>query len=172
MESKTLYLNNNILFTFVRVDSIDLLNRQFNKIVTTPKTYNDLCRSIKMEKRLKPLVENKIIQLKDIKVYSEEFKVFMDLTSSKYVSDNEAMLMAMAKVNNGVILVEDPNEMKEYLDRFQINYISLEDIFVNSIEKGIMSSDEAMELLLKISASKTPISGEILIKIKNRIEDY
>lgn len=125
-----------------------------------------------MEKRLKPLVENKIIQLKDIKVYSEEFKVFMDLTSSKYVSDNEAMLMAMAKVNNGVILVEDPNEMKEYLDRFQINYISLEDIFVNSIEKGIMSSEEAMELLLKISASKTPISGEILIKIKNRIEDY
>lgn len=125
-----------------------------------------------MEKRLKPLVENKIIQLKDIKVYSEEFKVFMDLTSSKYVSDNEAMLMAMAKVNNGVILVEDPNEMKEYLDKFQINYISLEDIFVNSIEKGIMSSEEAMELLLKISASKTPISGEILIKIKNRIEDY
>lgn len=172
MKHNALYLNNNMLFTFLRIDQIDLLSKQFNKLVTTPKTFKDLCRSIKLEERLKSLVEDKTIQLKDIKVYSDEFKIFMDLSSYKYFSDNEAMLMAMSKANDGVILVDKLSDLKEYLDKFEIDFVTLEDIFTNAIDDNIIGKDEAISILNKISASKTPISLDTLDDIKNKLKNY
>ena len=88
MENRPAYLLNDVLFLFIKLDIEDVLIDQFSNMIITPLIYEELSLEPYVKEKLDNLIKNKVISVKDIKVFSNEFEIFMELSCNDYLGDN------------------------------------------------------------------------------------
>lgn len=156
MSSGPIYILNDILFAFIRIDRVDILEKEFNKMVITPLIYEELYLDPTIKDKLDELIDKKTINLRDITVFTEEFNIFMDLSNEKFLGDNSASLLSKAFVNNGTFLARYPEDFSKYLNQYEIDSLSFKDLLDLAIKDNVITDSDVISILNKMLDEKIP----------------
>ena len=141
------------LLYFLKIDRTDLLEEEFNKIVISNKVFNSLNNpsiSDSIKDNLNGLVDKEFVKVEEISFNTETFDIYYEIKNdhkNQVLGDGEASSIAIAIKNNGIIAYNNPNAIKDYLDKYGLRCITLEDIFNDLLKKGIISKEEYDNLL-------------------------
>ena len=130
-----------------------MLEEEFNKIVISNKVFNSLNNpsiSDSIKDNLNGLVDKEFVKVEEISFNTETFDIYYEIKNdhkNQVLGDGEASSIAIAIKNNGIIAYNNPNAIKDYLDKYGLRCITLEDIFNDLLKKGIISKEEYDNLL-------------------------
>lgn len=141
------------LLYFLRIEKADLLEREFNHIVISNKVFNSLNNpSIPdfIKDQLNVLVEKGFVKLEEISLNTETFDIYYEIINdhkNQVLGDGEASSIAIAIKNKGTIAYNNPSAISEYLEKYDLKCVTLEDIVKHLFKKGRISEEEFESLL-------------------------
>lgn len=144
------------LLYFLKIKRTDLLEAEFNHIVISNKVFNSLNNpSIPnfIKEKLNDLVENGFVKVEEISYNTETFDIYYEIKedhNNQVLGDGEASIIALAIKNKGTIAYNNSYMISEYLTKYDLNCLTLEDIINILYEKGRISKNELETLLDKI----------------------
>lgn len=142
------------LLYFLKIKRADLLEAEFNHIVISNKVFNSLNNpSIPdfIKENLNDLVDKGFVKVEEISYNTKTFDIYYEIKEdhkNQVLGDGEASSIAIAIKNNGIIAYNNPDAIKDYLDKYDLKCITVEDILKDLLKKGIISQEE-FETLLK-----------------------
>ena len=151
---KTIYDIDCLLY-FLKIERTDLLEELFNHIVISNKVFNSLNNpSIPdfIKDNLNNLVDKEFVKVEEISFNTETFDIYYEIKNdhkNQVLGDGEASSIAIAIKNNGVIAFNNPDAIRNYLEKYNLRCITLEDIFIALYKKGIISQKEMEKYLEK-----------------------
>lgn len=141
------------LLYFLRIEKADLLEKEFNHIIISNKVFNSLNNpSIpsSIKDQLNVLVEKGFVKVEEISYNTETFDIYYDIIKdhkNQVLGDGEASSIAIAIKNKGTIAYNNPSAIAEYLEKYDLKCITLEDIINILFKKDIISKKEFESLL-------------------------
>ena len=141
------------LLYFLRIEKADLLEKEFNHIIISNKVFNSLNNpSIpsSIKDQLNVLVEKGFVKVEEISYNTETFDIYYDIIKdhkNQVLGDGEASSIAIAIKNKGTIAYNNPSAIAEYLEKYDLKCITLEDIINILFKKDIISKREFESLL-------------------------
>ena len=151
---KTIYDIDCLLY-FLKIERTDLLEELFNHIVISNKVFNSLNNpSIPdfIKDNLNNLVDKEFVKVEEISFNTETFDIYYEIKNdhkNQVLGDGEASSIAIAIKNNGVIAFNNPDAIRNYLEKYNLRCITLEDIFNDLFKTGIISQKEMEKYLEK-----------------------
>ena len=151
---KTIYDIDCLLY-FLKIERVDLLKEEFDKIIISNKIFNSLNNpSIAdfIKDQLNVLVEEGFVKVEEISLNTKTFDIYYELINehkNQILGDGEASSIAIAIKNEGTIAYNNPSAISEYLEKYDLKCITLEDIINNLYEKEKISKKEFETLLDK-----------------------
>lgn len=142
------------LLYFLKMKRADLLEAEFNHIVISNKVFNSLNNpSIPdfIKDNLNDLVDKGFVKVEEISYNTRTFDIYYEIKEdhkNQVLGDGEASSIAIAIKNNGIIAYNNPDAIKDYLEKYDLKCITVEDILKDLLKKGIISQEE-FETLLK-----------------------
>ena len=142
------------LLYFLKIKRADLLEAEFNHIVISNKVFNSLNNpSIPdfIKDNLNDLVDKGFVKVEEISYNTKTFDIYYEIKEdhkNQVLGDGEASSIAIAIKNNGIIAYNNPDAIKDYLEKYDLKCITVEDILKDLLKKGIISQEE-FETLLK-----------------------
>ncbi len=142
------------LLYFLKMKRADLLEAEFNHIVISNKVFNSLNNpSIPdfIKDNLNDLVDKGFVKVEEISYNTKTFDIYYEIKEdhkNQVLGDGEASSIAIAIKNNGIIAYSNPDAIKDYLEKYNLKCITVEDILKDLLKKGIISQEE-FETLLK-----------------------
>ena len=142
------------LLYFLKMKRADLLEAEFNHIVISNKVFNSLNNpSIPdfIKDNLNDLVDKGFVKVEEISYNTRTFDIYYEIKEdhkNQILGDGEASSIAIAIKNNGIIAYNNPDAIKDYLEKYDLKCITVEDILKDLLKKGIISQEE-FETLLK-----------------------
>ncbi len=142
------------LLYFLKMKRTDLLEAEFNHIVISNKVFNSLNNpSIPdfIKDNLNDLVDKGFVKVEEISYNTKTFDIYYEIKEdhkNQVLGDGEASSIAIAIKNNGIIAYNNPDAIKDYLEKYDLKCITVEDILKDLLKKGIISQEE-FETLLK-----------------------
>ena len=133
---------------FLKIKRTDLLEELFSHIVISNKVFNSLNNpSIPdfIKDKLNDLVDKEFVKVEEISYNTKTFDIYYEIKNDKknqILGDGEASSIALAIKNN-------PNAIKDYLEKYDLRCITSEDIFNALFKKGIISKEELNHFLKK-----------------------
>ena len=149
---KTIYDIDCLLY-FLKIEKTDLLEKLFNRVIISNKVFNSLNNpSIPdfIKDSLNDLVNKGFVKVEEISYNTETFDIYYKIkegNKNQVLGDGEASSIAIAIKNKGIIAYNNPDAIKDYLDKYDLKCITLEDIFNELLKKGIISKKEYKNLL-------------------------
>ena len=119
---KTIYDIDCLLY-FLKIGRTDLLEARFNKIIISNKVFNSLNNpsiSDSIKDNLNSLVEKGFVKVEEISFNTETFDIYYEIKNdhkNQVLGDGEASSIAIAIKNNGIIAYNNPNAIKDYLEK-------------------------------------------------------
>lgn len=141
------------LLYFLKMKRTDLLEAEFNHIVISNKFFNSLNNpSIPdfIKDNLNDLVDKGFVKVEEISYNTKTFDIYYEIKEdhkNQILGDGEASSIAIAIKNNGIIAYNNPDAIKDYLEKYDLKCITVEDILKDLLKKGIISQDEFESLL-------------------------
>lgn len=141
------------LLYFLRIEKADLLEKEFNHIIISNKVFNSLNNpSIpsSIKDQLNVLVEKGFVKVEEISYNTETFDIYYEIIKdhkNQVLGDGEASSIAIAIKNKGTIAYNNPSAIAEYLEKYDLKCITLEDIINILFKKDIISKKEFESLL-------------------------
>ena len=89
--------------------------------------------------------------IEEISYNTKTFDIYYEIKEdhkNQVLGDGEASSIAIAIKNNGIIAYSNPDAIKDYLEKYNLKCITVEDILKDLLKKGIISQEE-FETLLK-----------------------
>ena len=143
------------LLYFLRIKRTDLLEAEFDRIVISNKVFNSLNNpSIPdfIKEQLNIIVEKEFVKVEEISYNTKAFDIYYELideNKDQILGSGEASSIAIAVKNNGTIAYTNPDAIKDYLEKYDLRCITLEDMLNALFKKGTLSKKEFEELLSK-----------------------
>ena len=141
------------LLYFLRIEKANLLEKEFNHIIISNKVFNSLNNpSIpsSIKDQLNVLVEKGFVKVEEISYNTETFDIYYEIIKdhkNQVLGDGEASSIAIAIKNKGTIAYNNPSAIAEYLEKYDLKCITLEDIINILFKKDIISKKEFESLL-------------------------
>ena len=141
------------LLYFLRIEKAVLLEKEFNHIIISNKVFNSLNNpSIpsSIKDQLNVLVEKGFVKVEEISYNTETFDIYYEIIKdhkNQVLGDGEASSIAIAIKNKGTIAYNNPSAIAEYLEKYDLKCITLEDIINILFKKEIISKKEFESLL-------------------------
>ena len=141
------------LLYFLRIEKADLLEKEFNHIIISNKVFNSLNNpSIppSIKDQLNVLVEKGFVKVEEISYNTETFDIYYEIIKdhkNQVLGDGEASSIAIAIKNKGTIAYNNPSAIAEYLEKYDLKCITLDDI-VNKLYKNDKISKEELKNLI------------------------
>ena len=141
------------LLYFLRIEKADLLEKEFNHIIISNKVFNSLNNpSIpsSIKDQLNVLVEKGFVKVEEISYNTETFDIYYEIIKdhkNQVLGDGEASSIAIAIKNKGTIAYNNPSAIAEYLEKYDLKCITLDDI-VNKLYKNDKISEEELKILI------------------------
>ena len=124
------------LLYFLKIKRTDLLEELFSHIVISNKVFNSLNNpSIPdfIKDKLNDLVDKEFVKVEEISYNTKTFDIYYEIKNDK----------------KNQILGDNPNAIKDYLEKYDLRCITSEDIFNALFKKGIISKEELNHFLKK-----------------------
>ena len=90
--------------------------------------------------------------MEEISYNTRTFDIYYEIKNdhkNQVLGDGEASSIAIAIKNKGVVAYNNPNAIKDYLEKYDLRCITSEDIFNDLFKKGIISKEELNDFLKK-----------------------
>ena len=146
------------LLYFLKMIRTDLLEEEFDRIVISTKVFNSLNNPTIpdfIKDKLNELVEEGFVKSEEISYNTETFDIYYELIDdhkNQILGDGEASSIAIAIKNKGTIAYNNPTAISEYMERYDLKCITLEDILNDLLKKKTISKEEYNELLSKFNS--------------------
>ena len=146
------------LLYFLKMKRTDLLEEEFDRIVISNKVFNSLNNPTIpdfIKDKLNELVEEGFVKSEEISYNTETFDIYYELIDdhkNQILGDGEAPSIAIAIKNKGTIAYNNPTAISEYMERYDLKCITLEDILNDLLKKKTISKEEYNELLSKFNS--------------------
>ena len=143
------------LLYFLKVERTDLLEDEFDRIVISNKVFNSLNNpSIPdfIKEQLNILVDKEFVKVEEISYNTDTFDIYYELINEnkdQILGAGEAASIAIAIKNKGIIAYNNPDAIKDYLEKCDLKCITLEDMLNALFKKGTLSKKEFEELFSK-----------------------
>lgn len=148
METKPVFFISDVLSNFIKFNKIDLLKNMFNKIIIPPIVQDELNHNPLYVDCLNNLIKEGFIEIRDIKVFSDEFELFIKFVNSTdyYIGDSEATVLALTIKNDGIIVGDNLKDLSKYIKEFDLSYLTTVNILHKSVEMNNLSLNEANKI--------------------------
>ena len=140
------------LLYFLKFKRTDLLEEEFDKIVISNKVFNSLNNpSIPdfIKDQLNVLVVKEFVKVEEISLNTKTFDIYYELINdhkNQILGDGEASSIAIAIKNKGTIAYTNPLAISEYLEKYDMKCITLEDILNTLFKDEKISKSDFEEL--------------------------
>ena len=141
------------LLYFLRNERTDLLEEEFDRIIISNKVFNSLNNpSIPeyIKGPLNVLVDKGFVKVEEISLNTKTFDIYYKIINdykNQVLGDGEASSIAIAIKNKGTIAYNNPSVISEYLDKYNLKCITLDDIIKDLYKSEKISKKEFESLL-------------------------
>ncbi|MBN2794151.1 MAG: hypothetical protein JXR88_02000 [Clostridia bacterium] len=144
------FYDTDCISSFLWVNKENLLLKLFpGRIIVPNQVYKELSHpSIPhIGEKINKLKDDNEIEIKDIVVGSEEYKLYIEMTlrpdaGVKTIGDGEAAALAHAKVSNGIVASNNLRDVMYYVEKYDIKHITTGDILKLALKEGFITEDE------------------------------
>ena len=146
MNNKPVFYDTDCLSSFLVVDRIDLLKKEFSSIIVSAQVniefLNDKTPKCIYE-RFSNLVDEGFVIVKDIDVDDEVMEYYITfITEDDDGGKGELSSIAFAIVNNGILASNNFRDICKYVKKYNLHHITTATILLDCFKKEYVSSDE------------------------------
>ncbi|MBE6486124.1 MAG: hypothetical protein E7Z85_04690 [Methanosphaera stadtmanae] len=136
------------------------MKKVFSNIIIPRIAYDELKNRMDLEiqRTIKSLTRSKFVILEDFEINSPEFKLYSSLKKGiecRCRGKCESAAITIAKYNSLTIL---SNHQWDYVDEFDLNYISMSNLLINAYKNELINMKEAEIIWSEIRTNKDSIN--------------
>ena len=154
---KSIIYDVNCLFYFLKINRINLLKKEFKKIIISNKVYNTLSNpSIPsvIRDNLNSLIDEGFVKIEEITLNTDTFDLYYQITNdnkNEILGEGEASSIALAVTNNRKIAYNNPKIISKYLKEYDLKCITINDILDSLYKKDFIDDNELSEIINEIN---------------------
>jgi len=149
---KSVFYDIDCLFSFLKVDKVDLLEETFSKIIISTNIYesfNNPSFSHVFKEKIDTLISKGFVKIEDISLNTDVFNHYYSLINEyngKAIGKGEASIIALACKNNGTILCNNYENISFHIDKYNLKYITTGEIILQLYNNKTIKFDEAFTI--------------------------
>ena len=153
---KCTFYDTDCLSCFITINDTLILEELFDKIYLPFEVYDEFDNpNIQiLKERIDKLIERGFVEILDFNTESEDYDLFIKLTSDYYIDKpigkGEASAIIFAKKYNGIIASNNTKDVMPYVEKYKLERISTGDILMMALEKGIITEDYGNKMWSKM----------------------
>ncbi len=154
--TKPVFYDTDCLSSFLQINRIDLLKREYSKIIISVQVKDELFNKNTPEKiknRLTSLIHEGYVEIKDLEYGSDEFnQYFTFITDSKTenTGKGELSVISLAISNNGILASTNLDDVCYFVKKYNLEHVTTSKIIVTCYVKGYLTFDEADKIWGKL----------------------
>ena len=147
--TKPVFYDTDCLSSFLQINRIDLLKKEYSKIIITTKVKDELFNKNTPEKvknRLTSLIHDGYVEIKDLEFGSTEFNQYYSFITDYKTEDigkGELSVISLAIAKNGILASNNLDDVCYFVKKYNLEHITTSKIIVTCYEKGYLTFDEA-----------------------------
>ena len=150
--TKPIFYDTDCLSSFLDINRIDLLKKEYSKIIISTKVKDELLNNNtpkKIKKRIMPLIQEGYVEVKDLELGSDEFNqyyTFITDDKTENIGKGELSIISLAIVKKGILASNNLEDVCYFVKKYNIEHITTSKIIVNCYEKGYLTFNEANDI--------------------------
>lgn len=147
--TKPVFYDTDCLSSFLQINRIDLLKKEYSKIIISAKVKEELFDKNTPEKiknRLTSIIQDGYVEIKDLEFGSAEFEQYYEFITDDKTEDigkRELSVISIAIVKNGILASNNLNDVCYFVKKYNLEHVTTSKIIVICYEKGYLTFDEA-----------------------------
>lgn len=147
--TKPVFYDADCLSSFLQINRIDLLKKEYSKIIISAKVKEELFDKNTPEKiknRLTSIIQDGYVEIKDLEFGSAEFEQYYEFITDDKTEDigkRELSVISIAIVKNGILASNNLNDVCYFVKKYNLEHVTTSKIIVICYEKGYLTFDEA-----------------------------
>lgn len=145
---KPVFYDTDCLSSFLQINRIDLLKKEYSKIIISVEVKDELFNKNTPEKvktRLTSLIQERYVEIKDLEFGSAEFNqyyAFITDDKTEDVGKGELSVISLAIAKNGILASNNLNDVCYFVKKYNLEHVTTSKIIVTCYEKGYLTFDE------------------------------
>lgn len=150
--TKPVFYDTDCLSSFLQINRIDLLKKEYSKIIISAKVKDELFDKNTPEKiknRLTSIIQDGYVEIKDLEFGSAEFEQYYEFITDDKTEDvgkGELSVISLAIVKNGILASNNLNDVCYFVKKYNLDHVTTSKIIVTCYEKGCLTFDEANKI--------------------------
>ena len=147
--TKPVFYDTDCLSSFLQINRIDLLKKEYSKIIISAKVKDELFDKNTPEKiknRLTSIIQDGYVEIKDLEFGSSEFEQYYEFITDDKTEDigkGELSVISLAIAKNGILASNNLNDVCYFVKKYNLEHVTTSKIIVTCYEKGYLTFDEA-----------------------------
>lgn len=146
--TKPVFYDTDCLSSFLQINRIDLLKKEYSKIIISAEVKDELFNKNTPEKvktRLTSLIQTRYVEIKDLEFGSDEFNQYYSFITDDKTEDvgkGELSVISLAIAKNGILASNNLNDVCYFVKKYNLEHVTTSKIIVTCYEKGYLTFDE------------------------------
>lgn len=165
--TESYFFDTDCLSSFLWVDRQDILLETCEKIILPRETYDEISHPhiFHLKNKVDILVADKKIEIVDMDVDSEEFRIYQKLTEApepnhKIIGSGEAASIALSKVYNGILASNNLKDIRQYLGEMHLKHTTTGDILKKALINKIITENDGNLIWKAMLAKRRKLGTE------------
>ena len=157
LKNKSIYFDSDILSAFLEINRTDLLENEFSQIIISDVVKEELFNPNTpqiIKSNLQNLLDKDFVEVIKVEIDSDEFEyIFLfeiDPINGKIIGEGESATIALAILNEGVVASNNLKDICVYINKYDLSYITIPMILVNSYNDDLINKKEADDIWVKM----------------------
>ncbi len=159
MIKKVIFYDADFLSSFLLINEVSFLKNLFSEIIVPDVVLEELCEHKSpnlIKKGILELKESGILKVKSIEILSPEYYTYRSIkdgnwhTNLKPSGKGESAALAFAINNDGVLASNNLKDVKFYVDKFELPWLTSSYLIALCVDKNIISKDRAISMWNKM----------------------
>lgn len=163
----SLFFDTDCISAFLWVNGQNILSQLYaGKIIIPKQAYNELsCPATPhLKQRIDILVNSGDAQIYDMDIDSEEYKLFIQMTTNpddgyKIIGDGEAASIALAKEKNGILASNNLKDITHYIVKYNLAHVTTGDILVEAMNKNLITETQGNAIWASMLAKRRKLGA-------------
>ena len=150
--TKPVFYDTDCLSSFLQINRIDLLKKEYSKIIISVKVKEELYNKKTpqdVKTRLTSLIQDGYVEIKDLELGSAEFDQYYEFITDDKTEDigkGELSVISLAIAKNGILASNNLDDVCYFVKKYKLEHVTTSKIIVTCYEKGYLTFDEANKI--------------------------
>lgn len=159
MIKKVIFYDADFLSSFLLINEVSFLKNLFSEIIIPKEVFDELCEHGSpnlIKEGIIKLKESNIVKIINIEIPSQEYTIYKSIKNGNWHKDlkpsgkGESAALAFAINNDWVLASNNLNDVKYYVDKYKLPWLTSSYLIALCVEKKIISIDRANSMWNKM----------------------